>query len=67
MNNETKVSCMRVSVSDFKCNICNCPLNYIQVLNDHIRVQEDFFECDHCGKRINSKFLREEDIPEFYD
>lgn len=60
-------SCKRVNVSDFKCNICNGPLNYIQLLNDNIRIQEDFFECEHCGKRIESKYLREEDIPEFYD
>ena len=67
MNNVKTPGRRRVTLSDFNCNICNGPLNYVQILNDDIRIQEDFFECKNCGKRIESKFLREEDIPEFYD
>lgn len=67
MNTENKTSCHRVNASDFKCNVCNGPLNYVQILNDHIRIQEDFFECEHCGKRITSQFHKDEDIPAFFD
>ena len=67
MDSDKTRSYPRITLSDFNCNICNGPLNYVQILNDEIRIQEDFFECANCGRRIESKFLREEDIPEFYD
>jgi|GEM_PF-1050477 len=67
MNNESKCATSRVTVSDFHCNICSGPLNYIQLLNDEVRIQEDYFICENCGTRIESKFLQEEDMPEFYD
>lgn len=57
----------RVSHSVFTCPCCDAPLDYVQLLNDDKRIQEDFFVCEKCGSRIESVFVEEEDVPAFYD
>ncbi|WP_131676596.1 hypothetical protein [Arcticibacter eurypsychrophilus] len=57
----------RVSTSIFTCHCCNSPLNYVQILNDELRIQEDFFECQNCGTRIDSLMTEDEDVPAFFD
>ncbi|TQM46937.1 hypothetical protein BDE36_4693 [Arcticibacter tournemirensis] len=57
----------RVSHSVFTCPCCNSALDYVQLLNDDKRIQEDFFVCEKCGSRIESVFVEEEDVPAFYD
>ena len=57
----------RTSHSVFSCPTCHSKLDYVQVLNDELRIQEDFFTCEKCGSKIESVFVEEEDVPAFYD
>ena len=57
----------RVSHSVFTCPCCNSELDYVQLLNDDKRIEEDFFVCEQCGSRIESVFVEEEDVPAFFD
>ncbi|WP_407426483.1 hypothetical protein [Arcticibacter sp.] len=64
---ETHKVISTVSATAFTCNCCNAALNYIQVLNDDLRIQEDYFECSECGLKIESLITEEEDVPAFFD
>ncbi|PRY53571.1 hypothetical protein B0I27_10336 [Arcticibacter pallidicorallinus] len=64
---ETHKVISNVSASAFNCNCCDASLNYIQVLNDELRIQEDYFECPKCGSKIESLLTEEEDVPAFFD
>lgn len=65
MENHKVIS--NVSATTFTCNCCSTALNYIQVLNDNLRIQEDFFECPKCGAKIESLLTEDEDVPAFFD
>lgn len=67
MDNYTVQLHSRHTISDFHCNSCHGTLTYVQVLNDDERIQEDYFLCENCQNKIQSKYLQDEDIPEFYD
>jgi len=64
---ETSHAISNVSSTVFTCNCCNSALNYIQLLNDDLRIQEDYFECPKCGAKIESLMTEEEDVPAFFD
>lgn len=55
----------KITLSNHHCDVCEKPLLYVQVLNDELRLQDDFFECSCCKKRIESVMVKGEDIPEF--
>lgn len=64
---ETRHAISNTSSTVFTCNCCNEALNYVQLLNDELRIQEDYFECPKCGTKIESLMTEEEDVPAFFD
>ena len=55
----------RTTSSVYSCDECNAPLSYIEILNDEMRVQEDYFECEFCQKKIKCAFEKDEEVPDY--
>lgn len=57
----------RSTASVYSCDNCNAPLNHVELLNDEMRVQEDYFECEYCQKRIECTFEKDDEVPDYVE
>lgn len=58
---------LRENSTDFTCNMCSGSIMYVQVMEKPMRLVADFFQCDRCGYKIETKDMQEEEFPAFYD
>ena len=65
MISDTNIS--RSTTSNHYCECCNAPLQHVELLNDEMRVQEDYFECEYCQKRIECSFDKDDEVPDYAD